>query len=117
MPTLRTLEKRRAERVVAVRNLLEQHAQMKEAGRMNLSELEWVLFRLGCSIAEGEKLIAEVRGHETVKDAAGAGYERWTCRSCDGATCLRAPHMSDAEWSRKLQAWQAKHPPKKEAHA
>lgn len=58
MPTLKALEKRRAERVVAVRNLLEQHSQMKEAGRMNLSELEWVLFRLGCSIAEGEKLIA-----------------------------------------------------------
>jgi hypothetical protein len=58
MPTLRTLEKRRAERVVGVRNLLEQHAQMKAAGRMNLSELEWVLFKLGCSINEGEKLIA-----------------------------------------------------------
>lgn len=117
MPTLRALEKRREERVKMVRTLLAQHVEMKAAGRMNLSELEWVLFRLGCSIAEGEKLIAEAHGHETVKDSAGAGYERWTCRSCDGATCLRASHMSDAEWIRKLQAWQAKHPSKKEAHA
>lgn len=109
MTTLRKLEKRRAERVEMVRTLLGQHAEMKAAGRMNLSELEWVLFRLGCSITEGQMLIASVRGHETVKDIAGAGHERWTCRSC-GSTCLRAPHMSDAYWDRKLQGWQAKHP-------
>lgn len=110
MPTLRTLEKQRAERIVMVRNLLAQHAEMKAAGRMNLSELEWVLFKLGCSIREGQLLLAEVRGHEIVKDAAGSGYERWTCRSCN-ATCLRAPHMSDLQWSRKLQIWKLEHHP------
>jgi hypothetical protein len=66
MTTLRTLEKQRAERVVAVKNLLEQHAQMTAAGRMNLSELEWVLFKLGCSINEGEKLIALAKKAQSV---------------------------------------------------
>jgi hypothetical protein len=49
---------RDTERVVAVKNLLSQHAEMKASGRMELSELEWVLFKLGCSRTEGEKLIA-----------------------------------------------------------
>jgi hypothetical protein len=66
MTTLRTLEKRREERVKMVRTLLEQHVEMKAAGRMNLSELEWVLFRLGCSINEGEKLIALAKKAQSV---------------------------------------------------
>lgn len=102
---------RHAERVEMVRTLLESHAAMKAAGGMALTETQWVFFKLGCSTPEAEQLIADVRGHEIVKDAAGSGYERWTCRSCNGATCLRAPHMSDADWSRKLQAWRIKHPP------
>lgn len=57
---MRRLEatERRAERVRMVRTLLGQHQEMKAGGRMNLSELEWVLFRLGCSSAEAEKLVA-----------------------------------------------------------
>lgn len=57
MPTLRALEKRHAERVAMARTLLEQRASMQ---RMNLSPVEWVCFRLGCSIAEGERLVQEV---------------------------------------------------------
>lgn len=66
MPTLRTLEKRRAERVEMVRGLLKYHASSSAEGRMQLSELELVLFRLGCSIAEGEKLIALAKEAEPV---------------------------------------------------
>lgn len=40
-------DNRNAECVVAVKIMLSQHAEMKAAGRMNLSELEWVLFQIG----------------------------------------------------------------------
>lgn len=58
MPTLRTLERRRAERVEMTRTLLQQRASME---RVELSEVEFVCFRLGCSIAEGEALVQAVR--------------------------------------------------------
>lgn len=59
-------ENRAKERIVAVRNLLDQHAQMKAAGRMDLSELQWALFKLGCSTGDGEKLIALAKRPESV---------------------------------------------------
>lgn len=47
--------------------------------------------------------------HAIEEDRTVSGYERWTCHSCS-MTCLRAPFMSDAEWSRKLSAWHRAHP-------
>ncbi len=88
MPSLSVSDKWRAERVKAVRTLLEQRASME---RMNLSELEWVLFRLGCSIAEAEKLIKLAGQCDT---CAGRGklrgkdldaYSVVACASCSGS--------------------------------
>lgn len=61
MPTMKTVKKEAAERRALAKQFLEQRSAML---RMNLTPVEYLCFRLGCSLLVAEKLVEELKEAE-----------------------------------------------------
>lgn len=49
--------------------------------------------------------------HQVELDHAGwSNWPRYTCYTCEGATLLRQPHMSDEDWRARMLWFYEKHP-------
>jgi hypothetical protein len=61
MPTMKAVQKKADERRALAKQFLQQRSAML---RMNLTPVEYLCFRLGCSILVAEKLVEELKEQE-----------------------------------------------------
>lgn len=102
MPTLRTLERKSAERLQQARQFLEQRSR---AERCDLTPVEYLLFRMGCSIAQAEHLVAQLSAAKqcdiptAAERATGRGprlkVHRWEKPVKEGDRCYCQERIAD----------------------
>lgn len=103
MATLRTLERQASERLEMAKALLQQRAELLRCG---LSEVEFLCFRLGCSIHQAEHLVAQLSSEArcdiptAAERASGRGLKlkvhRWPRPVKVGDRCYCSERVADA---------------------
>jgi hypothetical protein len=102
MANLRTLQRQAAERLGLAKQLLQQRASMQ---RCDLSEVEYLCFRTGCSVHEAEQLVAQLSAEKrcdiptAAERATGRGLKlkihRWPRPVKAGDRCYCSERIAD----------------------